>query len=465
MSETHDCVGDDHGDVFREAASMSIPLILLLVGGGACAAAIAVFLLQRPLLVLNIAIVLYLYPFGLRPIDVGSLFDYATDGMIVLALCAWLLHAPFQRQPIRWNIAWLLLALFIFWASVTLLWATNVVEGRKALVAFLLGSILLFLVVQQVRTIREIDGVMRCLMIVGWTVVIAGLLTVRFGGYQSGDRLKIGDLNENALGVLLTLMLAGVIWPVLRSSGRARLVYMAISAAYILSTVILVLLSGSRGSTISLVVMLLAFWFWRPLRPWAKIGSALVAGALIVAPFLLIAIQNRSSEDTGNELGSRDILWTAAWRLIQDHPFTGVGLGNGPIELRPYIAALTSDYAKHFGLPAHNPFLEVGCDTGLIGILLYASVVISALWQFFHNRRRLDMHGGALSTYFPLVLVCAAGYISSFIKSGGMENHPTFFVLLALLLIPSQLTPQYAAKPAWRPVDAPLRRPTLRLQH
>ncbi len=444
---------------------MSVPLILLLVGGGASASAIAVFLLPRPLLVLNIATVLYLYPFGLRPINVGPVFDYATDGMIALALCAWLLHAPFQRQPIRWNVAWLLLAFFIFWASVTLLWATDVVEGRKALVAFLLGSILLFLVVQQVRTIREIDGVMRCLMIVGWTVVIAGLLTLRFGGYQSGDRLKIGDLNENALGVLLTLMLAGVIWPVLRSSGRTRLVYMAISAAYILSTVILVLLSGSRGSTISLVVMLLAFWFWRPLRPWAKIGSALVAGALIVAPFLLIAIQNRSSEDTGNELGSRDILWTAAWRLIQDHPFTGVGLGNGPIELRPYIAALTSDYAKHFGLPAHNPFLEVGCDTGFIGMLLYAGVVISALWQFFCNRRRLDVGGAALSAYFPLVLVCGVGYISSFIKSGGMENHPTFFALMALLLIPSQIAPQYAAKQAWRPEDTPLSSATLQLQH
>ena len=424
---------------------------------------IAVFLLQRPLLVLNIAIVFYLFPFGLRPLAVGAIFDLTTDGMIALALCAWLLHWPFQRQPIQWNIAWLLLALFILWAGVTLLWAVDIVEGRKALVAFLLGSILLFLVVQQVRTIREIDGVMRDLMIVGWIVVIAGLLTLRFGGYQSGERLKIGDLNENALGVLLTLMLAGVIWPVLRSSGRRRLVYLAISAAYILSTVILVLLSGSRGSTISLVVMLLAFWFWRPLRPWAKIGSALVAGALIVAPFLLIAIQNRSSEDTGNELGSRDILWTAAWRLIQDHPFTGVGLGNGPIELRPYIAALTSDYAKHFGLPAHNPFLEVGCDTGVVGMSLYASVVISALWQFFHNRRRLQMCEGALSVYFPLILVCAAGYLSSFIKSGGMENHPTFFALMALLLIPSQLTP--AAKRAWRPVSAPLPRSTFQLQH
>jgi putative inorganic carbon (HCO3(-)) transporter len=449
----------------RKAAPLSIPLILLLVGGGACAAAIAVFLLQRPLIVLNIAIVLYLFPFGLRPIDVGSLFDYATDGMIVLALCAWLLHAPFQRQPIRWNIAWLLLALFILWASVTLLWATDVVEGRKALVGFLSGSIMLFLVVQQVRTIQEIDGVMRDLMIVGWFVVIAGLLTLRFGDYQSGERLKIGDLNENAPGVLLTLMLAGVIWPALRTSGRARLVYMAVSAAYILSTVILVLLSGSRGSTISLVVMLLAFWFWKPLRPWAKMGSALVVGALIVAPILLIAIQNRSSENTGNELGSRDILWTAAWRLIQDHPFTGVGIGNGPVALRPYIAALTIDYAERLNLPAHNPFLEVGCDTGLLGMSLFASVLISAIWQFLHNRRRLEMHGGALSAYFPLILICAAGYISSFMKSGGMENHPTFFVLLALLLIPSQLTPNYAVKPVGRPVSASLRRSTLRLQH
>jgi hypothetical protein len=38
------------------------------------------------------------------------------------------------------------------------------------------------------------------------------------------------------------------------------------------------------------------------------------------------------------------------------------------------------------------------------------------------------------------MLGIAAGYLASWIKSGGIENHPTFFVLLALLLIPSQLS-------------------------
>lgn len=436
------------------------PLVLMLAGGGACAAAIALLLLLRPLISLQVALFFYLIPFGMRPIEATLAFDVAANGMIALAVCAWLLHAPTQRQPIHWSTVCLFIVLFILWASVTLLWADDLIAGRKTLVGYGIGLILLFLIVQQVRTLSAVDGIMRVLGMIGCITLISGVLTVLFTEYHPGERLKVLDMNENLLGVILMLMLPGVIWPVVRSSGARRRFYMALSIVYILCTLLLVLLSGSRGSSLALVIMLLAFWFSKPLRPWGKMGAVLMIGVLTAAPFLLASLEARSSDNSGDAEGGRDTLWLAAWHAIEDHPLTGFGVGNGPSGLRPYILELTDRYAKRLELPAHDPFLEVGCDTGLIGMFLYVCILGVALWEFFHSRGHRYMREGVLAAYFPLVLVCAVGYLTTFIKGGGLENHPTFFVLLALLIIPSQLSHDPALKTGGGPIIEPARTKT-----
>jgi len=144
------------------------------------------------------------------------------------------------------------------------------------------------------------------------------------------------------------------------------------------------------------------------------------------------------------------MVWEAGLQLLEDHPLAGVGIGNGPPALVPYIAALTSDFDTRDDLPAHNPLIEVGIETGIFGMFVYASIVVVALWQFFRHCGRQYMREGALAAYFPVVFGCAAGYLVTWIKGGGMENDPTFFVLLALLIIPSQLSSTRTQPPTVR---------------
>lgn len=421
------------------------PLGLLLAAGGACAAAIGLYFLRRPLAALYVALLLYLIPYGVQPPEFDLAYTILANGAIALALCAWVLQVPSQRQPVVWDEVCLLIFVYIVWASVTLLWAPDLIEARHKLAAYCIGLILLFLVVQQVRTLRAVDGLMRILAMTGWMLVIAGVLTLLFTDYQFGTRLRILDLNENAFGTLLTLLLSGVIWPVLRTTGARRSLYLVLSIVFILWTVILVLLNGSRGSTLSMVIILLAFWFWKPLRPWAIMGTVLGAGMLAIAPFLLDSLTNRSM---GDQAGGRITLWRASWHLIQDHPLTGMGVGNGRSELQRYIGLLTREYSDRYfdpraasfrDQPSHNPLLEVGVDTGIFGMLLYASICVSALWRFFRHRGRWYMREGPLAAYCPMILCIGSGYFVSCIEGAGMENHPTFFMLLALLIIPSQL--------------------------
>ena len=170
------------------------------------------------------------------------------------------------------------------------------------------------------------------------------------------------------------------------------------------------------------------------------VGAVLTAGVIAASPLLLSSLENRLNEKGGTAFGGRPVLWEASLNLLKDYPFTGAGIANGRFELRRYIAQLTTAYDHRDDLPSHNPFLEVGTDTGIFGMFLYVSVCAAALWQFRRNYGRWRKSEPALAAYFPIVLSTGAGYVESWLKSGGMDAHPTFILLLALLIIPSQIS-------------------------
>ncbi|CAH2405819.1 O-antigen ligase family protein [Mesorhizobium escarrei] len=425
------------------AILMALVLILwgdprapILAIGGAGGAAIAVYLVIRPLSALYVAIFLALMPMALR---FGIVYDVAANSALALALGAWLLNIIVQRQHIQWNAVYVLMSLYLVWAVVTLLWAPDLILARKELVAYASGVILLLLISEQVRSIAAIDGLMRVLMLMGWILVLGGLHAVFAGGFQPGERLQVLGMNENLFGVALVLTLPGQIWPVLRSSGPNRAFHLVLSIFFILCTLGLVALSGSRGSSISLLLVLLAFFFYKPMRPFGILGIVLVVGMFTIAPLATDVLVQRFEDREGGGLGGRVLLWHASSRLVADNLWTGVGIGNGPSELYQYVASLTSIYADRPAVTSHNPLLEVAVETGVLGVFLYASAVVLAVWQFFRYGSRLQTHNELVASYFPLMLGVSVGYFASWLKGGGMDAHPTFFILLGLLVFPARL--------------------------
>lgn len=412
------------------------PRAPILAVGGAGAAAIALYLVQRPLSALYVAIFLALMPMGLR---FGFVYTLAANSTLALALVAWLLKVIVQRQHIQWNAACVLITLYLVWAVVTLLWAPDLILARKDLVAYVSGFILLLLISEQVRSIAAMDGLMRVLKAMGWILVLGGLYAVFTGDFQPGERLQVLGMNENLFGVALVLTLPGQIWPVLRASGPKRTFHLVLSVFFILCTLGLVALSGSRGSSISLLLVLLAFFFYKPMRPFGIVGIVLVAVIFAVAPATMDVLVQRFQDHEGGDLGGRVLLWHASLLLIRDNLWTGVGIGNGPSELYRYVASLTSTYAHRPDVPSHSPLLEVAVETGMLGIFLYASAVVFAVWQFFRYRHRLYAHDALVAGYFPLMLGVSVGYFASWSKGGGMDVHPTFFILLGLLAFPVRL--------------------------
>jgi O-antigen ligase len=90
--------------------------------------------------------------------------------------------------------------------------------------------------------------------------------------------------------------------------------------------------------------------------------------------------------------------------------------------------------------PLHNPVLVIWAETGLPGLVLYlavlASAVISFLRQYLQSRR---IGAQYLIPYYAVVASVFLGYMASWIKGGGLEVDFSYFLMLALLLIPSYM--------------------------
>jgi len=411
------------------------PLLLVVAAAGGAAALI---LVQFPLAVLAIALLVRVLPDYFRFDPPYTPFVYLT---LLLACGAWMLKALIERTAIVWDQVLFLIALYILWGSITLLWAPDRMAGVRWMGTYVIGFILVFLIINEVRTIQGVDVLMRILALMGWIYVCVGLIALSTGeGLGAG--LKDLRANTNQYGVFLMLMLPGIIWQALRAPAGRRLLYTALSYVYIVAMLALIALTGSRGGALSLLVVIAALVLWKPVRPWGMAGLVAIIIMLMAAPFLIDTLIARFMEDeaAAGEFGGRLELWQAGVELIRDHLWTGVGAGNGPHALHNYIANLTSYYNERTDLPAHNPLIEVGIQTGINGMLIYAAIPIFAVGNFLRGSNSPFMRRGAMAAYFPIVLSSASGYGLSWIKSGGMENDPSLFVLIALLLLPRHLS-------------------------
>jgi O-antigen ligase len=124
-------------------------------------------------------------------------------------------------------------------------------------------------------------------------------------------------------------------------------------------------------------------WFWQraeaagtTVRRRLLIIIGVVGFASFVLFFPSATLQGRLS-DTGN-VHFRLNIWAAALGMVAEHPLLGVGFGHFSGEMMPYLRNLEfipayGQYAE--GSLAHNTFLSVAAELGLIGLALYAFVI------------------------------------------------------------------------------------------
>lgn len=159
---------------------------------------------------------------------------------------------------------------------------------------------------------------------------------------------------------------------------------------FLLVAVAIVLTQSRGGYLAALVSVALVVC----LASGVRLRTVLLFGALIGAiGFLLlyymidpIAVFNVIATDSA--LGGAEFrvdVWSNSLYAITDFPFTGIGIGTFNQVVPHYypFAFVNGAYAEH----AHNLYLQIALDLGVLGLVAYVVWIIIQLWMIVDARR------------------------------------------------------------------------------
>lgn len=128
------------------------------------------------------------------------------------------------------------------------------------------------------------------------------------------------------------------------------------------------------------------------LRPWVFVVLGCLAAAAILRDYwdtggaavrgILTRLDFGAGHSDAEGLRMRSTLWSVAWRMFQDHPWTGVGLGNYRTLFTDYFQGMLDRQAV-WG-DAHNLYLHQLAERGLLGLTALCAFfghIAASVWR------------------------------------------------------------------------------------
>lgn len=275
--------------------------------------------------------------------------------------------------------------LTLVWWAVSLAWAPEAGLGTQTLIDYAIAFAVAIIAMTSLSEGKHVRWVMTGFVVGASLSVLIGFAasgldpaesaiesaTATEGRLQGGG----GDPNYLAAGLVPAIVLAAVM----------MLHYRNALARTALGMAVVVIVAGlaateSRGGVIAALGA--GFAALVILRRHRQHVLATLAVVLTLAGLWFAAFPgawDRVSNFDGGGTGRSD-LWNVALRVSEDHPVKGIGLGNFETQARRYVrrpGQLT--YVRlivdrpHV---AHNTYLQILAETGIIGLLLWVSVAL-----------------------------------------------------------------------------------------
>jgi putative inorganic carbon (hco3(-)) transporter len=408
------------------------PLVVLLVIGGVVYFAIC---LAKPVIALYTALFFSLIPAGM--IQPETFHSWVNRGLVILAFVVWIFGVIVRREKIYLPLTSALTLIFLAWAVATLLWAGDVSVGFQQIQVYLFRFVIfLLLIPNMIRSHARLNQLMLVIALDGLALLLASMYLLFTKGYSPGVRFTIFAVNENMVGVAAMMTLVGVLWQAAKAENH-RVLWNFIAGAYLLFSIGITAISGSRGSTISLAVMMAAFFLWKPTRKWTYIALVFLFIALLIFPGMFTTMVERFLLTQGDTLmNGREYTWQASWQVIQSNPLIGTGIGGSRFAIIPYLQHIFSDQLSSAAV--HNPILTIWVETGLIGLILFLTIPAAAGFSFIKCFQGIYKNQAAwLEPYFAIISSITAGYVISWYVGGGLQADFSYFLILSLLILPA----------------------------
>ena len=249
-----------------------------------------------------------------------------------------------------------------------------------------------------------------------------GFLVARIGFFSlrtKGSRSELGEIfshfSRKSFGLNILLVAAAVVMAVavVKSQSRAGVFLVIFTFLLLLEMTLFHLTYSGEGRRLTRNLLNTAFL--------VIIFFSLAAG--------MTAVMNRFFADDTLFKGGRTLFWENMMPMIGDYPVFGTGLGTFVSVYPAYDKTGGEMLLTH----AHNDYLELMSETGILGFLLLAGAIIWILVQSFRvwrSRRNLEVKGLAMGGLVSSVVMLVHSFTDFNLHIP--SNALLFTVILAL---------------------------------
>lgn len=281
------------------------------------------------------------------------------------------------RRPVLGHF---LMALFVTLASLSYLWSLYPEGTLTQVFTYIQLLTMVWLIWELAACFHEQIRLMQAYV---FGTFVSQIDTVyQFISHQESayERYAGARLNANDLGLMMALSIPFSYYLLIQSRGKVAWVY----RLHLVLAGTTILLTASRGAALASVVALaivpLTHARLTPRRKIALFLTAmlLVSGALFFVPSSswerLSTVPNQLEHGT---LTGRTLIWTAGWELFREHPFVGVGSNAFRVVVSRVLAEPIRLEETSPAPPAHNTFLSVLVEQGVLGFTAFCALLAS----------------------------------------------------------------------------------------
>ncbi len=290
-----------------------------------------------------------------------------------------------------------LMALFVGWIGLTYFWSFDPARTRIAAVTFLQLLTMVWLIWQFAQTYPKQILLLRAFVL--GTVVSSVAIVVAFlhGPTSEGYYGRYTGLgfNPNDLALILALSLPISLYLAARDEGLRFRVWLY--GAHLVLALSAILLTAARGPLIASVgaLVMLPFAFAQLTRGQKAIGLTLVVVLGVGAGFLVpqsswSRLSTIGSEVSSGTLNERTMIWRAGWVVFNQSPFRGVGAAafapavEHALGMPFHGSGINDGGPSNVELVAHNTFLSVLVEQGVIGFALFVGILLALVVSAWH---------------------------------------------------------------------------------
>lgn len=254
------------------------------------------------------------------------------------------------------------------WAGATIIWSPSLFVSGVFMSTLIQIALLMLISWDLLSTKRLADLAVR--LFVAGALVSAGLIIVNgaLGNVTTFERrATIANSNSNDIGVILALSLP-LAW---HHAMTTRTIWRPLCFAFIPAAYIAIFFTASRSSllaTLPFIIYLLALIRRSSIRQRMRY----VVGGAMALPFIFAFAPESGFERfstigdsvSEGEFGSRQIFWARGLELWLEDPWSlllGGGIGT---------------FAFHIGRVAHQTFISVAFEVGVIGLGLFIATLV-----------------------------------------------------------------------------------------